>query len=335
MAQVKTPTIGTRDVLIKVSNASICGSDVHIYSWDHWSESRIVPPKILGHEFCGVVAEVGDEVSSVKPGERVSAEMHFTCGRCCLCRTGQGHICQAVTIAGVDVDGCFAEYVAVPEPNVWKTEHLGRTEVGALLDPLGNAVHAALAGEVAGRTVAITGCGPIGLCTVAVLRKTGAASVFAVDVNEYRLDLARRMGADVVVNGRKLDPVQTVLDATSGIGCDVVLEMSGNPGAIRQGFRMLRKGGRMSLIGIPEDPVQLDLAEEVIFKGALVYGINGRRMYDTWYTMDGLLKSGLDLEPLITHRFALDDFREAFELALSGQCGKIVFELDGASEAAR
>jgi len=328
--QVAVPPTGARDVLVRVKAASVCGTDLHIYQWDRWSERRIHPPLVFGHEFCGVVESVGAEVTSVRTGDFVSAEMHVACGRCFQCRTGQSHICQNVRIIGIDMDGCFAEFVTIPESNIWKIDPAIPVDYAAVLDPLGNAVHAVLAGEVAGLSVAITGCGPIGLFAIAVTKACGAGPIFASEPHPYRLKLAEKIGATVAIDSSKTDPAAEVLARTEGLGADVVLEMSGNPQAVRQAFQMLRRGGRISLLGIPSKPLELDLASDVIFKGATVQGINGRRVFETWYKMQALLKSGaLDLAPLITDRMPMSDFARGVELLLSGKASKVLLYPDG------
>ncbi len=333
LRQVAVPEVGLNDVLVRVRAASICGTDLHIYRWDRWSARRIHPPLVFGHEFCGVVEKVGAEVTTVRPGDFVSAEMHLACGHCFQCRTGQRHICQKARIIGIDADGCFAEFVKIPESNVWKIDPAIPVDYAAVLDPLGNAVHTVLAGEIAGLSVAVTGCGPIGLFAVAVARACGAGSIFAVEPHPYRLKLAEKMGASLALDPGAADPVAAVLGETGGVGVDVVLEMSGNPSAVRQAFQMLRRGGRISLLGIPSKPLELDLANDVIFKGALVQGINGRRVFDTWYKMQALLKSGaLDLAPLITDRIPMSDFDRGMQLLLSGNASKILMYPNGRPE---
>src|SRR5205807_1173485 len=270
--EVKVPGFGRTDVLVRVKVASICGTDLHIYEWDRWAQNRIHPPLIPGHEFCGEVVAYGAEVTSVKEGDFVSAEMHVACGKCLQCRTGEAHICQNVKIIGVDADGAFAEYVVIPESNIWKLDPAIPQEYASILDPLGNAVHTVLAGEIAAKTVAIVGCGPIGLFSIAVARAVGAAQVFAIEINEHRAELARKMKADYVLNPAKEDVKKTVFEATGGVGVDVVLEMSGKTPGIRLGFDILRLGGRVSLLGIPSKPVELNFAEDLIFKGATVQG---------------------------------------------------------------
>jgi threonine 3-dehydrogenase len=303
--EVPIPAFGPTDVLVRVESASVCGTDLHIYEWDNWAQGRIHTPLIPGHEFCGVVAETGREVTAVKPGDFVSAEMHVACGKCLQCRIGQAHICQNVKIIGVDADGAFAEYVVIPESNIWDLDPSIPREYASILDPLGNAVHTVLAGEIAARSVAIVGCGPIGLFAIAVARACGASAVYALEVNQHRRELARAMKADFVLDPSTDDVASIVRERTGGTGLDVVLEMSGHPAAIRLGFEILRTGGRVSLLGIPARPVELDLARDIIFKGAVVQGINGRKMYETWYQMEALLKTGrLDLSPVITHFLA-------------------------------
>ncbi|MBI3405548.1 MAG: alcohol dehydrogenase catalytic domain-containing protein, partial [Acidobacteria bacterium] len=256
---VPIPEISPKEVLVRVKAASICGTDLHIYEWDRWSASRIKPPLTFGHEFCGVIEKVGAEVSGLAPGEFVSAEMHLYCGTCHQCRLGQLHICQNVRIIGIDQDGCFAEFVRIPASNIWKIDPSIPEHYAAILDPLGNAVHTVLAGPIAGQTVAITGCGPIGLMALAVAKACGCSTAFAIEVNAHRLQLARTMGADLVLNPAEMDVVAAVRSATGGTGADVLLEMSGNPRAIQQGFQLLRAGGRASLLGIPSQPVTFDL----------------------------------------------------------------------------
>lgn len=324
LEQVPVPKPQRGEVLVKVTAAAICGTDVHIYSWDPWAAGRIKPPLVFGHEFCGEVVALGEGVDDLALGTRVSAEGHFVCGKCYYCRTGQAHICQDVEIIGVDTNGCFAEYVRVPRSNIWALDADIPTEVAAIHDPFGNAVHTTLIDTIVGRTVLVTGCGPIGIAAVAIAKKAGATRVFASDLNDYRLDLALKMGADKVFKVGRDDMVQGVLQETHGLGVDVLLEMAGHPSAINDGFRALRKGGWAALLGLPSKPVEVDLADGIIFKGATVYGINGRRMYETWYQMQALLRAGLDLTPLITHSFKFEDFEEAFELAISGNSGKII-----------
>jgi threonine 3-dehydrogenase len=273
---------------------------------------------------------VGDEVRAVKPGDFVSAEMHVNCGHCRQCRLGQSHICQNLWIIGIDQDGAFAEFVKIPAQNIWKLDASIPEHYVAILDPLGNAVHTVLAGPVAGQTVLVTGCGPIGLMSIAVAKACGSSTVFATETNEQRRAMAKKMGAVVVINPAAEDAVKRILSETGGTGVDALLEMSGNPTAIQQGFKALRAGGRASLLGIPTENVPLDLVNDVIFKGATVQGIYGRRMYETWVQMTALLKAGrLNLEPLFGERTSLDKFESAFSLLQGGLAGKILLYPNG------
>jgi threonine 3-dehydrogenase len=329
--EVTVPKFGRTDVLVKVKVASICGTDLHIYEWDRWAQRRIHPPLIPGHEFCGEVVAYGDEVTSVKEGDFVSAEMHVACGKCLQCRTGEAHICQNVRIIGVDSDGAFAEYVVIPESNIWKLDPAIPQEYASILDPLGNAVHSVLAGEIAAKTVAVTGCGPIGLFSIAVAQAVGAAQVFAIEVNEHRRKVAAQMKADLVLDPSSQNVQNTILEHTNGLGADVVLEMAGHPQSIRTAFDIVRRGGRISLLGLTSKPISLNFSEDIIFKGITVQGINGRRMYQTWYQMTALLKAGkLDLHPVITDRIAMKDFPKAMERLKTGEASKILVFPNGA-----
>jgi threonine 3-dehydrogenase len=328
--KLQVPAIGATDVLVRVKTTSICGTDLHIYGWDRWSQGRIKPPLTLGHEFCGVVESAGEEVTAVKAGDFVSAEMHLNCGHCHQCRLGQAHICQNLRIIGIDIDGAFAEFVKIPATNIWKLDPAIPEHYGAILDPLGNAVHTVLAGAIAGQTVLVTGCGPIGLMSIAVAKACGSSTVFATETNEHRRKMAREMGANFVLNPSGEDPVKKILEATGGTGVDVLLEMSGHPLAIQQGFKALRAGGRASLLGIPTENVPLDLVQDVIFKGATVQGIYGRRMYETWVQMTALLKAGrVNLEPLFGERMELENFEAAFAKLQNGLAGKILMYPNG------
>ncbi|HZQ69756.1 MAG TPA: L-threonine 3-dehydrogenase [Terriglobales bacterium] len=328
--EVKIPAVGRTDVLVKVKVASICGTDLHIYEWDRWAQNRIHPPLIPGHEFCGEVVAFGDEVTSVKEGDFVSAEMHVACGKCFQCRTGEAHICQNVKIIGVDADGAFAEYVVIPESNIWKLDPAIPLEYASILDPLGNAVHTVLAGEIAAKTVAVTGCGPIGLFSIAVARAVGATTVFAIEVNEHRRKLAKEMKADFTLDPSKDKVHSIIMEQTGGVGVDVVLEMAGHPDAIRTAFDVVRRGGRISLLGLTSKPISLNFSEDIIFKGITIQGINGRRMYQTWYQMTALLKAGkLDLHPVITDRIAMKDFSQGMERLKTGEASKILVYPNG------
>src|SRR5215475_2016620 len=330
METAQTPAIGPTDVLVRVKTASICGTDLHIYGWDRWSQGRIKPPVTLGHEFCGVIEKVGDEVAALRAGDFVSAEMHVNCGHCHQCRVGEAHICPNVKIIGIDQDGAFAEAVKIPASNIIKLDPAIPERYGAILDPLGNAVHTVLAGTIAGQTVLVTGCGPIGLMSIAVAKACGSSTVFATETNPHRRGMAEKMGADVAINPLAEDAPTRILSDTKQTGVDVLLEMSGNPSAIQQGFKALRAGGRASLLGIPTENVPLDLVNDVIFKGATVQGIYGRRMYETWVQMTALLKAGrLNLEPLFGERIELENFEAAFAKLRDGLAGKILMYPNG------
>jgi threonine 3-dehydrogenase len=321
------PTPGPRDVIVKVRATSLCGTDAHIYRWDEWAHRRVHPPRIIGHELCGHVVEVGREVSLVKVGDYVAAESHITCGRCFQCRTGQAHVCKSYRILGIDQDGSYAEYVALPEGVLWQTAPDVPPEFACVQEPLGNAVDAALAEDLTGHTVLITGCGPTGLFAAAVARVAGAATIIASDVSDYRLGLAKQLGVDHTVNA-KTDPPEAITgalrDLTSGEGVDAALEMSGDPTALHQAFRAVKNGGRVTLFGIPTGSVCFDLPNEIIFKGIRVYGVTGRRLFGTWYRLAGLFKAGLNIRPVITHTFPMAEFATGFDLIQSGQCGKVV-----------
>ena len=329
LEEVDIPQIGAKEILVKVLATSICGSDYHIYSWDEWSQSKVSPPNIMGHEFSGEVVEVGSEVKSIKVGDNVSSETHFVCGHCEQCKTGNGHICKNTIILGIDVNGTFAEYVAIPEKSAWINPKNVDPAYLAVQEPLGNAVHTILSGDAVGKSIAVVGCGPIGALGVAVAKSVSPSKLIVIELNTYRINLAKKLGADVVINPLEEDPVKRVLEETNGMGVDVVAEMSGNPTAIRQTTKYIKPGGRISLLGLPTKEVSLDIANDVIFKGITIQGIVGRRLFETWYKSKGLIESGnLNLEPVITHRFPLEKFEEAFELMKKGNSGKIVLYPD-------
>jgi threonine 3-dehydrogenase len=325
LTMVDVPEAGPGEVLIKVEATSICGTDLHIYEWDPWAAGRIKPPLIFGHELAGRVVELGEGVGTVKVGDYVSAETHVVCGKCYQCRSGQAHICQDVSILGVDRPGCFAEYVTIPERNAWLNPPDMPAAVAAIQEPFGNAVHTALSTELVGKTVLVTGCGAIGLMAIGIAKAAGAVLVIGTEVTPYRLEMARLAGADLALNPLEQDVTTEITTCTNGTGVDVLLEMSGNPSAIHEGFNVLRHGGYAALLGIPSRPVELDLSNEVIFKGATIYGVTGRLIWKTWYQTRALLSSrAVDVEPIITHRFPLDDFEQGMELMRTGQCGKVV-----------
>lgn len=322
---VDIPDIRDDEVLIRVKMTSICGTDIHIFTWDEWSQGRVSPPYVFGHEFAGEVIEIGASVSNVSVGDCVSAETHIVCGTCRQCLTGQFHICKKTNIIGVDKQGCFAEYIALPAKNLWKNPSDMPLDIATIQEPMGNAVHSVLAGEVLGKTVAIIGCGPIGLMAIAVAKAAGADKVIALDINEYRLQLAKKMGATHLIHSINQDPVEITKSITSGDGVDVVCEMSGNPAAIQQGFKMATNGGRLSILSLPSKPVTINITEDIVFKGLTVQGITGRKMFTTWQQVSSLLESGkVDVKPMITHRFSFSDFEKGFELMIKGQCGKVL-----------
>lgn len=327
LMDVPNPRPGPSDVLVRVEATSLCGTDAHVYRWDEWAKGRIHPPRILGHEVCGEVVELGTGVSSVRLGDYVAAESHITCGQCFQCRTGQAHVCKTFRLLGIDVDGSYAEYVALPERVLWTTSRDIPPELACVQEPLGNAVYAALVEDLSGLTVLISGCGPTGLFAAAVARVSGAAAIIATDVSGYRLELAKQVGADHTLLARADQPeaiTAAILDITGGEGVDCALEMSGDPGALHQAFRCVKNGGRVTLFGIPTGPVCFDLPNEIIFKGIRVYGVTGRRLFATWYRLAGLFKAGLNIKPVITHQLPMADFAKGFELIRSGQCGKVV-----------
>ena len=324
---VPKPTAGPGDVLIAVRHAGVCGTDLHIADWDAWAQGRLKPPLVVGHEFAGEVVVVGDGVAELKPGQLVTAEGHIVCGHCLQCRTGNSHICRRTQIIGVDRDGAFADYIVMPATNVLPLNGIP-TEVGAVMDPMGNGFHTVLTAGIPGSTVFVVGCGPIGCFAVGIARAAGAAKVLASDVNPKRLALAARMGAHVIIDAGKDDVVRTVQAETGGEGADVVCEMSGVPSALHQALAAVRMGGRVQLLGIPKGEVPIDFASEIIFKGITVYGVIGRKMYETWHQMRRYLTAGLfDPRPVITHQFPLTRIAEALAAIRSGDAGKIILEI--------
>jgi threonine 3-dehydrogenase len=331
LEETPIPVCGEDDVLVRVEAASLCGTDLHIFHWDDWAAHRIRPPLTLGHEFAGTVVEVGRNVRHVATGDYVSAESHVTCGMCFHCRTGQAHMCERTQILGVDRDGAFAEYVAVPESVIWLNDRTKLApEIATLQEPFGNAVFATSLHDLAGRTVAILGCGPVGLFSIAIARASGAGRILASDRVPFRLGLARTMGVTDVVN---VDGVVDVpgwfIDRNEGEHLDVVFEMSGSPSAIGDAFRIARNGGHVVLFGIPARPVEVDVAESLIFKNLNVTAVNGRQVFGTWYRTRWLLEHGVvDLSPLITHRCRLSDFESALVALDAGEACKVVLYPD-------
>ena len=325
LQDVPAPEVGHNDVLIQIRKSAICGTDVHIYNWDEWSSRTVPVPMTVGHEYAGVVVELGSEVRGLKVGDRVSGEGHITCGHCRNCRAGRRHLCRNTKGVGVDRPGSFAEYLSLPAVNAFPLPDGIDDEIAAILDPLGNATHTTLSFDLVGEDVLITGAGPIGIMSVAIARHVGARYIVITDVNDYRLDLARKMGADRAVNVAKESLADTMSDLGMQEGFDVGLEMSGNSAALRDLLRAMNHGGRVALLGIPPEEIPLDL-NEIIFKGLHIKGIYGREMFETWYKMTAMLQSGLDITPILTHRFAIDDFQKGFDVMRSGQSGKVVLD---------
>jgi threonine 3-dehydrogenase len=325
MQDIEPPRVGHNDVLIRMKKTAICGTDIHIYNWDAWAQKTVPVPMQVGHEYCGEIVEVGSEVRGFAPGDRVSGEGHVTCGHCRNCRAGRRHLCRNTIGVGVNRPGCFAEYMVLPATNVFKLPAAITDEIASILDPLGNATHAALSFDLVGEDVLITGAGPIGIMAVAIARHVGARHVVITDVNDYRLDLARKMGASRALNVAHDSIEQAMQDLDMEEGFDVGLEMSGNPVAFRDLLKSMHHGGRVALLGIPPSDVAIDW-NEVIFKGLVIKGIYGREMFETWYKMAAMLQSGLDVTPIITHRFAIDDYQRAFETMNSGRSGKVILD---------
>ena len=323
--EIAEPKIGPNDVLIKIAKTAICGTDMHIYKWDSWAQKTIPVPMAVGHEYYGHIVEIGSEVAGFKVGDRVSGEGHITCGYCRNCRAGRRHLCRNSVGVGVNRPGAFAEYLAIPAGNAFKLSPAISDDVASILDPFGNATHTALAFNMVGEDVLITGAGPIGIMAVAIARFVGARHVVITDVNDYRLQLARKMGASRAVNiGREsLDQTMKALDMQEGF--DVGLEMSGNAAALRELLRTMHHGGSVAILGIPPEDTAIDW-NQVIFKGLTIKGIYGREMFETWYKMSSLLQSGLSLAPIITHHFGIEDYIKGFETMGSGQSGKVILD---------
>ena len=323
LEDVPEPEININEVLIKVDRTGICGTDLHIYEWDAWASKTIPVPMVVGHEFVGEIVEIGSNVKDFKPGDIVSGEGHVVCGHCRNCLAGRRHLCAHTEGVGVNRPGAFAEYVSLPQTNVWYHDPDISRDVASIFDPFGNAVHSALAFDLLGEDVLITGAGPIGAMAVAVAQHAGARYVVITDVNDYRLDLAKKMGATRTVNVTKesLEGVQKEMGMVEGF--DVGLEMSGNPSAFRSMLRNMAHGGKISMLGIPSEEIAIDW-NQVVFNGLTIRGIYGREMYETWYKMTVMLQGGLDIEPVITHRFHYTEFEKGFEAMKSGNCGKVV-----------
>jgi threonine 3-dehydrogenase len=330
MEDIDKPEVGHNDVLIKVRRTAICGTDIHIFKWDDWARATIPVPMAVGHEFSGEIVDMGIEVRGFEIGDRVSAEGHITCGVCRNCRAGRRHLCMNTVGVGVNRPGAFAEFISVPAFNVFKLPDSISDDLASILDPLGNATHTALSFDLVGEDVLITGAGPIGIMAVAIARYAGARHVVITDVNDYRLDLARKMGATRAINisSQSIDDTMKELGMVEGF--DVGMEMSGNPQAFRDMLRTMHHGGKVAILGIPPADMAINW-NEVIFKGLIMKGIYGREMFETWYKMSSMLQSGLNMEPVSTHHFDVEDFQPAFELMESGQSGKIILNWSSAA----
>jgi threonine 3-dehydrogenase len=325
VAEVPIPTVAPNEVLVKIRAASICGTDLHIYRWDEWSASRVRPPLVVGHEVCGNVVERGANVTEPAIGEFVSLESHVVCNHCAYCRTGRGHLCENTRLIGVDRDGGFAEYIAIDAQNAWPNPPDLPLEIAVLQENFGNAVHTAFAVDLRAKKVLVTGAGPVGLMTIATARAIGARAVYATDISRYRLDFAERIGADLALHAEEDDVIGAIRRETEGEGVDVLLEMSGAPTAIDQGFTLLKPGGEAALLGVAPGKIEFDWNHHLVFKAARVVGVYGRRLWHTWYQARGLIRSGaVDLSPLVTHQFKLEDFESAFEVMASGESGKVM-----------
>jgi threonine 3-dehydrogenase len=323
LEDVPVPTIGINDVLIRVDRTGICGTDLHIYNWDAWAQKTIPVPMVVGHEFVGEIVAVGSNVNDFFPGEIVSGEGHVVCGRCRNCLAGRRHLCKSTSGVGVNRPGAFAEYLALPQTNVWHQEPDIDLDVASIFDPLGNAVHTALSFDLLGEDVLITGAGPIGIMAVAVAKHAGARYVVITDMNPFRLDLARKLGATIALDVRSGSLEQVMTDLGMKEGFDVGLEMSGSPAALRQMLGAMCHGGKVAMLGIPSEPIAIDW-QQVVFNMLTIKGIYGREMYETWYKMTVMIQSGLDIAPVITHRFPFTEYEKGFAAMQSGESGKVI-----------
>ena len=319
------PKIGDYDILVKVLATAVCGTDVHIQDWNDWAAKRLVPPTIIGHEFAGEAIKIGKNVTNVKVGDIVSAETHIVCNSCDLCRNGNKHVCYNTSTIGVHRDGCFAEYIAFPAENAFVCDPSIPIEVLCMMEPLGAAVHAVMEFPVAAKTIAVAGCGPIGIMAIAVAKKVGAAKIIALEPNEKRAKLAIELGADIVVNPITDNPVEKIKSLTNGHGVDVALEFSGNISAIKAAIQYLKPEGKLAALGLPSKPIDFDLSE-FVYRGLTLKGIAGRLMYQTWDQMKGLLESGLDISKVATHVLSLDEYEEGLRLMKTGECSKVILK---------
>ena len=327
LEEMPIPELGTNDILIKVLKTSICGTDIHIYQWDKWAQNNINTPLIIGHEFMGKVEDIGDGVTHYKKGDFVSGEGHITCGNCRNCRAGMRHLCHRTIGIGIDRSGAFAEYLSLPESNIWPVHKDINIDIASCFDPLGNAVHSALSYSMVAEDVLITGAGPIGCMATAICKMLGARNVVISDSNKFRLKIAEKMGADRTINITNENIEDCFQELKISNGFDIGLEMSGSPDALQEMIKTMYHGGKIALLGIlPNDT--LVKWDEIIFKGLKIKGIYGREMFESWYKMNQLIRSGLDISPIITHKFKPEDFQLAFETAESGQCGKVIIEWD-------
>lgn len=327
LEEMPIPELGTNDILIKVLKTSICGTDIHIYQWDKWAQNNINTPLIIGHEFMGRVEDIGDGVTHYKKGDIVSGEGHITCGNCRNCRAGMRHLCHRTIGIGIDRSGAFAEYLSLPESNIWPVHKDINIDIASCFDPLGNAVHSALSYSMVAEDVLITGAGPIGCMATAICKMLGARNVVISDSNKFRLKIAEKMGADRTINITNENIEDCFQELKISNGFDIGLEMSGSPDALQEMIKTMYHGGKIALLGIlPNDT--LVKWDEIIFKGLKIKGIYGREMFESWYKMNQLIRSGLDISPIITHKFKPDNFQLAFETAESGQCGKVIIEWD-------
>jgi threonine 3-dehydrogenase len=325
MTDVPEPEVGHNDLLIKIKKTAICGTDVHIYNWDHWSQENVPIGLVTGHEYAGEVVGMGQEVKGFTVGDRVSGEGHITCGHCRNCRAGRRHLCRNTMGVGVNRAGAFAEYLVIPAFNAFKLPADVTDDMASIFDPFGNAVHTALSFNMVAEDVLITGAGPIGIMAAAVAKHVGARNIVVTDINDYRLDLAKSMGATRTVNVAREPLVDVINEIGMTEGFDVGLEMSGVPSAFQAMLSSMNHGGKIAMLGIPPEQMGIDWSE-VIFKGLELKGIYGREMFETWYKMAGLIQSGLDLKPIITHHFSIDDFQQGFDIMRSGQSGKVILD---------
>ena len=322
---VNLPKLRSHDILAKTLATSICGTDIHIFDWDKWANSRINPPIIFGHEFSAQVVEIGSQVKNIKEGDFISAESHIVCGKCLQCNTGQAHLCQNIKLRGIDVDGCFAEYVRVDEQSVWKNNKQISPEVASTQEPIGTAVQAVMSIDVKDKNITIFGCGPIGVCISNLCKALGASQIIVVDIVNYRLNMAKSMGAHIILNAQDINIVKEIMSLTDNNGTDIVFEVSGNNIALNQCLKIIRPGGIISLIGLSPTKFPLDFANDIIMKGITIQGISGRKIFESWkQTSEFITSNILDISKLITHSFKFEDFETAFTLLKSGKCGKII-----------